>query len=75
MRGVTWFDIEVGRLLFQNIRDLLEDEKFKGRAIEWREGSGFFVRTFTVRGNPEDLAIVKERIDRTLPVVGWGNEQ
>lgn len=57
------FEIEVGRLLCGDMRELLDSEVFCGRPIRWREGKGWFCRTFTVVGPKAHVQQLKERID------------
>jgi hypothetical protein len=56
-------EYEVGRILCGEMRDYLNKCKFKGMDIEFNEGSGFLARTFIIRGEPNDLAVVKDFID------------
>jgi hypothetical protein len=66
----TWFEIEVGRLLLDDIRGIIQREKFKGRDIEFIEGKGFFTRDFVVKGNRADVREVKKRIDKLIKSMG-----
>lgn len=47
--------LEVGCLLFGQVRDFLERERFKGRNIQWHEGRGWLSRVFTIRGDADDV--------------------
>lgn len=49
------FEFQAGILLYGTVRDILEDEKFQGRKIRWREGRGFISRIFTIIGDPNDV--------------------
>lgn len=57
------FEVEVGRLLCGDMRDMLESEVFCGRPIRWREGKGWLSRTFCIVGPAAHVAQVKQRID------------
>ena len=59
--GEATFHIQVGRLLCGRFRDMLEDEIFNGRKIRYRESSGLIERTFTVKGEYDDLKAVESR--------------
>ena len=51
---------EIGRLYVGQFRDLLEDAKFKGHDITYREGSGWLSKNFSVRCSPAThQAIIK----------------
>ena len=56
-------EIEVGRLLCGKVRDFLNKCKFKGMNIEFNESSGFIERDFTIRGDDNDIALVKSSLD------------
>jgi hypothetical protein len=53
---------EAGRLICKPIREYLKTEQFRGRKIEVLEGCGIFSRLFTVRGDTNDLSIVRKVI-------------
>jgi hypothetical protein len=57
------FEVEVGRLLCGDMREMLESEVFCGRPIRWREGKGWLSRTFVIVGPEAHVAQVKQRID------------
>lgn len=60
------FEIEVGILICGHIREILESEQFNGRKIRFREGKGWFTRTFSVRGEENDVYAVKGRLDHYI---------
>jgi len=62
--------VEVGRLLCRHLRDMLDSEQFGGRDIRWREGSGWFSRIFTIRGNPKDVEAIRNRINHWIGAMG-----
>lgn len=62
--------IVVGRLLCSDMRDMLESEVFCGRPIRWREGKGWFERTFTIAGPIEHVRQIKQRIDYWMGALG-----
>lgn len=53
---------EVGRAICRHMRDLLEGEKFSGTRIDWHEGSGWFSRVFTIKGDEADVDRVEIRL-------------
>lgn len=65
-RGIDVFEFTAGILLCCQVRDYLEGLQFKGKHIEWREGRGWFERSFIIKGTPEHVAEV-----RTL-ITLWG---
>lgn len=52
-----------GRLMWKPVRDLLEDLKFRGHNIEWREGRGWLTREWTLKGNAADLIIIMKALE------------
>lgn len=46
---------EIGLLYWWAFRDFLDQAKFLGYNISYRESSGWFFRTFTIRGPEADL--------------------
>lgn len=59
----TSFDFEVGRLICGHVREILESEKFHGRRIRFREGNGWFSRTFSIAGDETDVSAVMRRLE------------
>lgn len=57
------FEIEVGILLVSNIREVLESEQFHGSKIRFREGKGWFSRTFSVKGETNDVYAIRSRLE------------
>ena len=57
------FEIEVGRLICHNVREILELEVFYGRKIRWREGKGIISRTFSIIGDLDDIKAIAERLN------------
>lgn len=53
---------DAGILLCGTIREYLESEVFKGRAIKFREGRGWISRTFEISGAAQDVT----HVDKTL---------
>jgi len=49
------YEFEAGVLLCGQIRDFLEECRFKGMDIQWREGKGWFERTWVIKGNDEHV--------------------
>jgi hypothetical protein len=50
--------ITAGRLLWGQVRDCLNQAKFRGMDIEWIESSGWVERDFTIKGKPEDVRVI-----------------
>lgn len=69
----AFFQMEVGRLLCRNVREMLESEKFCGRNINFIEGKGWISRTFTVRGAPSDIDAVRQRLSYYLLCNGYAD--
>lgn len=68
--GDTWFEIEVGCLLWSKIREIVEEERFKGHYIDCHESKGWFSRKFIIKGDEESLIEVRIRIDRLMRSMG-----
>lgn len=58
------FTVEVGRLLWNPLRDYLRARKFAGMDVEWIESSGWIKRTFTIKGSEASMAIVRRDLAR-----------
>jgi hypothetical protein len=65
------FQMEVGRLLCRNVREMLESEKFSGRKIDFLEGRGWISRIFTVKGEFSDVNAVRCRLAYYLQCNGY----
>jgi hypothetical protein len=63
-----YYSFEVSRLFAQQMRDMLNQMRFKGHPIEWLESGGWFWKTFTVKGPPQSLL----QIQRLL--VEWNKD-
>lgn len=50
-------EFEVGRLLCSQVRDYLARCQMLGNRIQWREGSGWISRVFTVVGDDADSVV------------------
>jgi hypothetical protein len=57
------FSFTAGRLLCGHVRDFLKESIFLGKDIEYLESSGWFERTFTIKGNAQDILEIKEAIN------------
>jgi len=56
-------EFTVGILLCGRVREMLDECRFKGmNSIVQREGSGWLSRHWVVKGNPEELKYVQERL-------------
>ena len=64
------FQMEVGRLLWNHLREMLDSEIFLGANIQYQEGKGFFERTFTVKGDITDVNRVYNRVDTWMKGMG-----
>jgi hypothetical protein len=53
---------EVGILLCRQVRDFLKMCKFVGYNIDWIESSGWFERTFTIKGDDAHIDRIIETI-------------
>lgn len=42
------FTMEVGRMYWNQVRDYLKQQQFKGADVKWIESSGWIERTFTI---------------------------
>lgn len=58
--------IEVGRLLCGELRDYLNKQKFKGLNISWIESTGMIEREFLIKGNNDDLSVIKKDFDKWM---------
>lgn len=59
---MTTYEFEAGRLLCGRIRSYLKECQFGGLDITWTESSGFFVRTFKIKGDRNAVALVANRL-------------
>lgn len=59
---MTTFKFEAGRLLCGTIRSYLKECEFRGLDIRWMESSGFFKRTFIIKGDHADVSLVASRL-------------
>lgn len=57
---------EAGILLCGQIRELLLNLRFRGHELEWREGRGWFSRSWTVKGDATVLKAFSEALDETF---------
>lgn len=57
------FEFECGILFCGQVRDMLENEIFKGRKIRFREGKGLLSRTFAIIGDTEDVRAIHRRLE------------
>lgn len=57
-----------GRMLCGNIRDFLDQCKFKGMDIDYIESSGWIERDFTIKGSNDDVLKVHASLE------SWSNE-
>ena len=58
-------EIKAGILLCGKIRDGLRKAKLiSGKDFEWIESSGLFQRTFTIKGEEEDLEVILEALEK-----------
>lgn len=64
------FQMEVGRLLWKPLREMLDSEIFLGANIEYQEGKGWLERTFIVKGDPVDVNRVYNRVDTWMKGMG-----
>lgn len=62
--------IEMGRLLCRNMRDLLESEMFLNSTITYHESKGIFSRVFTIKGENYDVDRVQSRIENWMRSLG-----
>lgn len=60
---MTTITFDVGILLCKHIRYFLEQSIFEGRDIKFLESSGWFERTFTIKGNLEDMRYIKRSVN------------
>jgi hypothetical protein len=60
---MMYFQVTVGRLLCGEVRGFLDAAKWVGHDIEWQESPGWIERTFTVKGNPESVRWVMQRLE------------
>lgn len=60
--GIYTIKFQCGRLLCGAVRDFLNECKFKSADIDFIETSGFFDRTFIIKGKLEILKAVKKTI-------------
>ena len=61
------FSMQVGRAVCSEVRNYLNAMKFKGFDIEFLESPGWFVRTFTVRGEIDDVRKIFDDCGRVWP--------
>lgn len=63
------FEFTTGILLCGQVRDFLEECKFKGLDIEWREGKGLIERRWIVKGNPVHVREVADQIMKWFSII------
>jgi hypothetical protein len=61
-----YFTVEMGRLLWKPLRDMLDSEIWTGTDIEYREGTGILSKVFHIKGRPADVHRVKNRIQEWI---------
>lgn len=57
-----YFSIDLGRIYWKHLREMLDSEIWTGTDIEYREGSGILSKVFHIKGSPADVHRVKNRI-------------
>ena len=63
--GITFIALPIhGILLCGQIRDFIKESIFRGAEIEFFESSGWFERTFVIKGNVDDVLFIKRNLDR-----------
>ena len=58
------YNFQVGILECRGLRDYLEQLKWRGFRIEWREGKGWIQRQWLLKGPDSDIAYAK--------IMEWG---
>jgi hypothetical protein len=68
------FNMEVGRLFWNPVRDYLKQQQFRGVKVTWMESSGWIERVFTING-PEFVARDLQRWAASFQADGEVNER